>query len=126
MRFRKKGLRKRGENYVPMINVVFLLLIFFLMTSQIAPPDPFEITLPSSQSEALAEGRQTLFISADGALSFEGNADEAVYDAIGSRDKTLPLLVKADASVDGAVVAGVLKRLSRTDAGQAILITSSR
>ena len=32
--------RPRGESIIPMINVVFLLLIFFLLTAQIAPADP--------------------------------------------------------------------------------------
>lgn len=39
--------RPRAESIVPMINVVFLLLIFFLMTAQIAPPDPFEVAPPN-------------------------------------------------------------------------------
>ena len=29
------------DSTVPMINIVFLLLIFFLITAQIAPPAPF-------------------------------------------------------------------------------------
>ncbi|MEM1152412.1 MAG: biopolymer transporter ExbD, partial [Pseudomonadota bacterium] len=37
MRLRAPDRKRRAENYVPMINVVFLLLIFFLMTAQIAP-----------------------------------------------------------------------------------------
>ena len=35
------------ESVVPMINVVFLLLIFFLMTAQITAPTPVEVTPPS-------------------------------------------------------------------------------
>ena len=31
---------------VPMINVVFLLLVFFLMTASLTPPPPREITAP--------------------------------------------------------------------------------
>ncbi|MGR3522560.1 MAG: biopolymer transporter ExbD, partial [Paracoccus sp. (in: a-proteobacteria)] len=34
-----------------MINVVFLLLIFFLLTAQIAPAPPFDVTPPDSRSD---------------------------------------------------------------------------
>lgn len=38
MQFDLPQRRSRPESVVPMINIVFLLLIFFLMTAQIAPP----------------------------------------------------------------------------------------
>ncbi|MGB1619323.1 MAG: biopolymer transporter ExbD, partial [Flavobacteriales bacterium] len=38
-----------------MTDLVFLLLIFFLMTSRLAPPDPFEVTPP--QAETADDGR---------------------------------------------------------------------
>ncbi|MBL4543543.1 MAG: biopolymer transporter ExbD, partial [Rhodobacteraceae bacterium] len=39
------------EPVVPMINVVFLLLIFFLMAAVIAPPEPFGVTLPRAAAD---------------------------------------------------------------------------
>ena len=64
MQFPDPPRRKPPESIVPMINVVFLLLIFFLMTAQIAPPDPFEINPPdSAQAGDPAEGGQvTCFV----------------------------------------------------------------
>ena len=56
--------RPRGESIIPMINVVFLLLIFFLLTAQIAPSTPFPLTPPDSASDIPAEARDVLFISA--------------------------------------------------------------
>ncbi|NHX27772.1 biopolymer transporter ExbD, partial [Escherichia coli] len=47
MQFPQHPRRDRGENIVPMINVVFLLLIFFLMTAQIGPPAPIDVTPPA-------------------------------------------------------------------------------
>lgn len=39
--------RAPRESVVPMINVAFLLLVFFLISAQITAPDPVEVTLPS-------------------------------------------------------------------------------
>ena len=51
MRFAPPGARPRRprESAVPMINIVFLLLIFFLMTATIAPPAPFAVTPPAAE-----------------------------------------------------------------------------
>ena len=38
-----------------MINVAFLLLIFFLMVAVIAPPDPFAVALPEADAESFKQ-----------------------------------------------------------------------
>lgn len=75
--------KPRAENITPMINVVFLLLIFFLMTAQIAPPAPFEVVLPDAGSDQPAEGPFTLHLGADGRLGFlDAIGEDAALDAL--------------------------------------------
>ena len=69
--------RPRTESIVPMINVVFLLLIFFLMTSNLATPEPFEVTPPSATSGTAPEIEYTLYVDKSGQTSFEGNEGAA-------------------------------------------------
>ncbi len=103
--------RSRGENIVPMINIVFLLLIFFLLTATIAPPDPFPVTPPTAAAaaEEIASGT-TLHVADDGAVAYGPLRDaEALAALVGHEGR---LVLRADAGLPGADLAGLLARLS--------------
>ena len=113
------------ENIVPMINVVFLLLIFFLMTAQIAPPEPFETTPPPSSSEMPADGPATLYIAADGTLAFlQALGADAVFAALALAPHDGPLLIRADAGLSADQLAGLLARLAAVGIAQVALVTT--
>lgn len=115
--------RPRGESIIPMINVVFLLLIFFLLTAQIAPSTPFPLTPPDSASDIPAEARDVLFISATGELAWNEARGEAVWDAIAAREGQGPVELRADAAADAAALAAHLKRLREvSDAGARLVV----
>lgn len=98
------------ESVVPMINVVFLLLIFFLMSAQIAPPDPVEITPPVAVSEApLPESAHVVWLDAAGVLHFDGLTDEAALAQLA--DTPAALTLRADAALPAAEFARVLRVL---------------
>ena len=72
----KKG-RRIDDNMVPMINIVFLLLIFFMVAARIQQSAPSEIHLPhSTQTETNQQPASTLFVNADGKLTFRGQRVE--------------------------------------------------
>ncbi len=114
------------ESIVPMINVVFLLLIFFLMTAQITPPDPFDITPPESDAETPAEGRQILYVSAEGALAFGEHEGNAVFDALSALGENEPLMIRADKAVKASRIAALLPRLAAQGVSNVKLISASR
>lgn len=74
--------RRKVEPTIALINIVFLMLIFFLVAGTVAPPLDPDLTLV--QTEAL-EGRSppdALVLSADGQLRFRGQPmDPATYVA---------------------------------------------
>src|SRR3546814_5580799 len=78
-RLRIRRERQDGEeNIVPLINIVFLLLIFFMLTGNLAPPEPFDIDPPASLSEAEAGERPvTVSVAADGRIALDGRQVEA-------------------------------------------------
>lgn len=54
---------------IPMINVVFLLLVFFMVAGTVRPSEPLEVTPPESARFADAPvARRTLHLAADGTL----------------------------------------------------------
>ena len=120
MRFAAPRRRRPAENIVPMINVVFLLLIFFLMTAQIAPPDPFAVTVPLSDAGDPAQGPAVLYVSAAGDLALGPARGEAVFAAL---DPATPLLIRADSALPAADLARLLPRLAATGLTEVALVT---
>lgn len=136
MRFDGSQRRRPGENLVPMINVVFLLLIFFLMTAQIAPPEPFAVTPPVSAAEDPAQGDFTLHLDAEGRLGFRDHLGEAAALAAlagalesgcvagGCPDDAPPVVIlRADGNLPAARLAQLMPRIGAAGAAQVQLVT---
>ena len=101
--------RERGESIVPMINVAFLLLIFFLMVAVIVPPDPIRVSLPEAetQSKSVADEAVVLFVSSDGRLTLNDSSEPVLADLSGQS-----VTLRADAQMSAATLAAVLSDLS--------------
>ena len=142
MRFIDPPRRRPPESIVPMINVVFLLLVFFLMTAQIAPPDPFDLSPPEmAQDGPPPEGEFTLHLGARGELAYRGmvldqeaalnalRAAKATYCAAQGCDEASalpPLVLRADAAVPGARLAALMPRLGALGFAEVQLVTVAR
>jgi biopolymer transport protein ExbD len=77
--------RKRpGISLLPMINVVFLLLIFFLISARMTPPEAFPVTPPTAaQAQAAeADGRFVLLVGLDGRLGYRAAVEDAALAAL--------------------------------------------
>ncbi|MGX0878282.1 biopolymer transport protein ExbD [Roseovarius sp. MBR-154] len=118
--------RRPSEAIVPMINVVFLLLIFFLMSAQITPPAPFDVTLPESASDNAARPADTLYMDAQGRLAFNAARGEAVYDAIAARAvPDTPLQIRADARLEAQALTRLLPELAARGIAEIELLTGA-
>ncbi|SDO20869.1 biopolymer transport protein ExbD [Lutimaribacter pacificus] len=118
--------RPARETVVPMINVVFLLLIFFLMTAQITPPEPFEVTPPESRADTPADGQRILYISATGDMALDGLRDEAVFGGLSGLGENEALMIRADRAVSAAQIAALLPRLAAHGVRRVKLVSSLR
>src|SRR5262245_316053 len=84
----------------PMVDVAFLLLIFFMCTTQFKPPEKDKITLPESNSEAKSPESDIITISVTSPKPEYGNqsAVRVIYVQRGQEvtRELLPESVKAD------------------------------
>jgi biopolymer transport protein ExbD len=123
MQFARPPRKETRESVVPMINVVFLLLIFFLMSAVIAPPDPIEITLPESALGKDTVGDQVVYVGADGVLAMDDLRGDAVLAALSG---DAPLELRADAGLEATVLAALLPKLGARGVHDIRLVTAPR
>ncbi len=92
-------------NITPLIDVVFLLLIFYMLTSSLMHDQALEVNLPSSSTSASVE-KQPIIINLDkkGVLSFgseqvtEVELQEKLAQALGP-DPTETVVIRSDQEV---------------------------
>ncbi|MGB0497043.1 MAG: biopolymer transporter ExbD [Rubricella sp.] len=94
MRLERPLRRRRFEPAVPMINVVFLLLVFFLMTATLAPPDPVAVTLPDAPGGAGSTDATRAHVTATGVIHYAGREGPAALAAL--RTRAEPVTLHAD------------------------------
>ncbi len=95
-----------------MINVVFLLLIFFLMSATLAPTPALDVTPGTAEAEVAPPVEGVLLIDAEGAMAYGAITGEAVFPAIASRGGEDPLPIRADARLPAVTLARILGELS--------------
>jgi biopolymer transport protein ExbD len=79
--------RTSEENVLPLINIVFLLLIFFMIAGALSVTAPFPLDPPATRAAAASEApREGVAIGADGELAFGG--DVIRLDQLGARVAT--------------------------------------
>ncbi|MGH1331369.1 MAG: ExbD/TolR family protein [Paracoccaceae bacterium] len=128
MDFRAPARKQAPESIVPMINVVFLLLIFFLMTSRIIAPDPLEITLPEARQNNPIAPAPPLLLSATGIIAFEEARGAAAIQAFAAAQKTSapnPQL-RADKATAAQDVARLLNALAQAGLSEIDLIVEGQ
>ena len=84
MQFRREGSSQVQINIAPLVDVVFLLVIFFAVSTTFLDTAGLKLDLPTSTSTAEQEPRQlTVLLASDGTLSFDGEVLDR--EALGSK-----------------------------------------
>lgn len=119
----------RVESVTPMINVVFLLLVFFLMSATLVAPGPVPARPPrASGGEAAPGAGSALHLSASGELARGDLRGEAALAAAAAEAASsgAPLRLRADREAPAAALAQAMARLGRLGAGQVALVVEDR
>lgn len=79
MHFENQSPRRKNddERILPLINVVFLLLIFFMIAGQLSATDPFHVSPPASISETKLDNKELIIlVGNNGKLALDGETME--------------------------------------------------
>ena len=113
---------------LPLINVVFLLLIFFIMTGAMHAVDYFNVDPPTSSSDIQTELNElVILISSDGRVAIDqGEVDEVdlqltVSDKL-ARDADTVFRIKADGRVDAARVVEIMELIEAVGVRSVVLL----
>lgn len=107
MKFRRQRRDEVGVNLTPLIDIVFLLLIFFMVSTTFTRETQLSIDLPeaSGQPQEASDDRIEILIDEGGSYRVNGQAlvdarlrtlQAAIYK-ISAGDTTLPMVITADA-----------------------------
>ncbi|MEC9198174.1 MAG: biopolymer transporter ExbD [Pseudomonadota bacterium] len=110
-----------------MINVVFLLLIFFLMTSHLAKPEPFDVALPTTSSQREPKADRVLYADRDGQLAFGAlRAEAAIAGVAAAASPDTPIQLRADGAMEAVAVANLLRRLAEAGLTRVELVVAPK
>jgi len=115
------------EPMLPLINIVFLLLIFFMIAGSLQKLGPFEVNPPASQTAA-ADPENTIV------LWLGKGAEIGIDDQTGGLERLSSMLpedyigrpveIRADRATEGAKVVALLKRLQELGVDKVQLMTA--
>jgi biopolymer transport protein ExbD len=130
--FHKKNNKKRLPNLVPLINIVFLLLIFFMLSGTLTKKDFFEVSPPESNTGASAEAPElVILISKDNKIALDNkpikvNELEAILSKELENRNIEEVLIKADGNAKSGILSQVIKHIRNAGIKRAAIVTQSK
>ena len=111
MNFRKTSYVSEKENIVPMINIVFLLLIFFLITSSLVSRPGEIIERPFGLTDAQVEDPNYLFVTSSSEIMYLGESGEIAWNLMKEGKPTI-LTIEADRKLPANKFISLLNKLN--------------
>ncbi|GAA5523527.1 biopolymer transport protein ExbD [Microbulbifer aestuariivivens] len=114
MQFRRQQREQDGVNLTPLIDVVFLLLIFFMVSTTFTKESHLKLNLPEAAGpQAQAEPSMVeVLINADGSYAVDGRALinkklatlKSALSEVSAGEYNRPLVITADATAEHQAV----------------------
>lgn len=130
MRIARPPRKSHPETIVALIDVVFFLLVFFMLIGRMDATAPFSVTPPSGTTGAdMPSGGMTLSVAPDGTLALDGTEStlDAALTQISDRLATEPDLlirVNADQATELRHVLPLVGRIETLGARDVVLVVT--
>lgn len=116
--------RRRPISLTPLIDVVFILLMFFMLTSTFTRWKAVDLRLPIAGSDADPKQPQALLLHTDGSLSLRGRPfqlPDPDTEAALALDSVRPVVVFPEADTRVQTVISTFERLATAGVSGAVL-----
>jgi biopolymer transport protein ExbD len=131
VQFRRPGKLRVGIDIAPLVDVVFLLVIFFAVSTTFLETSGLKLELPRSTSTTEREARElAVFLAADGKISFEGEPvtlevlQVRLEETLEGRERKVVVL-RADTGTPHGTVVQVMDRIRMSGAEALTVATRS-
>lgn len=118
---------RKQEPTIALINVVFLMLIFFLIAGTLAPPLDKDLTLVSTAGLEGREPPDALVVRADGTTTWRGqevSIGEAVVRLRGTEgEETDAIRIVPDRALPAAKLIGIANELRENGTKRVFIVT---
>lgn len=132
MEFERRRYNHAHMDIAPLVDVVFLLLLFFMLTSHLIQEPAIRIRLPESKTaEAKNEAIKTVLITKDGEIYFMDkridlkNLQVALRENLRDIEKDF-LRIKADRDANVGILVGVIDEVRLLGAKNFSIVTERR
>ncbi|MEM9278714.1 MAG: biopolymer transporter ExbD [Pseudomonadota bacterium] len=122
--------RKEKDSTIALINIVFLMLVFFLIAGTIVPPLDNQINPVLSEVEKNAELENTLSVRANGETFYQGKQTspaEFISEFLRDIENTnRPVRVLSDRELSAVMLVDVINQLQSAGAPSVHVITQRK
>ncbi|MFL0809158.1 MAG: biopolymer transporter ExbD [Agarilytica sp.] len=118
MTFKRQVSAEEGVNLTPLIDVVFLLLIFFMVSSSLEKPNHIKIDIPEASGDVQPQTANQIdvVVDAQGAYSVNGqllvnsqiDTLKRAIEEVSGGDTSLPFLITGDAQSPYQAIVSVM------------------
>ncbi|MEX0351323.1 MAG: ExbD/TolR family protein [Paracoccaceae bacterium] len=130
MRITRPTPRNQPETIIALIDVVFFLLVFFMLIGRMDATAPFDVTPPTGTTGSdMPAGGVTLSVSAGGALALDGveidlaGAEEAIALQLADQPETL-IRINAHRDAELRRVLPLVARFEAMGAREVVLVVT--
>ena len=130
MKFAKKNIKpKNDDNLLPLVNIIFLLLIFFMIAGVVQKQkELYEVELGTAVIENYIDSDdKTIFIRKDGTIVFDGKGitDSELKTHLKKIEEKEKLVIAADGKITSERLNKILLILTRENIERIVLLTNA-
>ena len=130
MKFAKKNIKpKNDDNLLPLVNIIFLLLIFFMIAGVVQKQkELYEVELGTAVIENYIDADdKTIFIRKDGTIVFDGKgiSDKELKTYLKEIEEKEKLVIAADGKITSERLNKILLILTRENIERIVLLTNA-